>query len=137
MSAYGFGAILADDMGLGKTVQMIAVLEDEKLCHPDQISLIITPASLIFNWQDEIQKFSKHLKCLCIHGSAAQRQNKILSMHDYDVIVTSYDYLRRDHTYYENQVFNYIILDEAQYIKNHTTKSANVVKALKLSLIHI
>lgn len=131
MSAYGFGAILADDMGLGKTVQMIAVLEDEKLCHPDQISLIITPASLIFNWQDEIQKFSKHLKCLCIHGSAAQRQNKILSMHDYDVIVTSYDYLRRDHTYYENQVFNYIILDEAQYIKNHTTKSANVVKALK------
>lgn len=131
MSAYGFGAILADDMGLGKTVQMIAVLEDEKLQNPDSISLIVTPASLIFNWQDEIHKFSNNLHCLCIHGSVAQRQNKILSMSEYDVIVTSYDYLRRDHEYYEKHVFNYIILDEAQYIKNHTTKNASVVKALK------
>ena len=114
MSAYGFGAILADDMGLGKTVQMIAVLEDEKLQNPDSISLIVTPASLIFNWQDEIHKFSNNLHCLCIHGSVAQRQNKILSMSEYDVIVTSYDYLRRDHEYYEKHVFNYIILDEAQ-----------------------
>ena len=130
MSAYGFGGILADDMGLGKSVQMISVLEDEALRHPGSISLIITPASLIFNWQDEITKFAQHLNCLCIHGSASQRQASILTIQEYDVIVTSYDYLRRDHELYQHHTFSYIVLDEAQYIKNHTTKNANAVKSL-------
>lgn len=130
MSAYGFGGILADDMGLGKTLQMICLLEDEKNQHPDSISLIITPASLIFNWQEEIQKFSKKLHCLCVHGSASKRQGQILKIQNYDVIVTSYDYIRRDHECYKNHTFAYLVLDEAQYIKNHTTKNASAVKTL-------
>lgn len=131
MSAYGFGGILADDMGLGKSVQMISVLEDEAIQHPGSISMIITPASLIFNWQDEITKFAHQLNCLCIHGSASKRQSQILTIQEYDVIVTSYDYLRRDHDLYQHHTFSYIVLDEAQYIKNHTTKNAGAVKTLK------
>lgn len=130
MCAYGFGGILADDMGLGKTLQMIAVLEDEQRLHPEQVSLIVTPASLILNWEDELSKFSSHLDCLCIHGSTAQRQLQIKEILDHDVIVTSYDYLRRDIEAYQAYQFHFIVLDEAQYIKNHTTKNANVVKAL-------
>lgn len=131
MSAYGFGGILADDMGLGKTLQMIAVLEDEKRLHPEGVSLIITPASLILNWQDEIQKFSSSLDCLCIHGQNSARQLQIKELSKHDVIVTSYDYLRRDIEAYELVQFHFIVLDEAQYIKNHTTKNASVVKRLQ------
>lgn len=128
MSEYGFGGILADDMGLGKTLQMITVLENTK---PDnKVSIVITPATLILNWQDEIKKFSTDLNVLCISGSLATRKKLIEQINNYNVIITSYDYLRRDYNLYKDYCFEYIILDEAQYIKNQTTKNAKAVKEL-------
>lgn len=128
MSNYGFGGILADDMGLGKTLQIITVLEDNK--KSNKVSIVITPATLILNWKDEIDKFSKDLKVLCVSGTLTTRKKLINQINDYDVIITSYDYLRRDFDLYKEYYFDYIILDEAQYIKNQVTKNAKAVKEL-------
>lgn len=130
MAEYGFGGILADDMGIGKTIQMITLLEDEKARHPNSISLVICPSSLILNWQSEIEKFSKTLTSLIITGSSEERKTRIANGRDYDVMITSYDYIKRDIAYYEDITFTYQILDEAQYIKNHNTKNASSVKAI-------
>lgn len=131
MSMYGFGGILADDMGLGKTLQIIAFLENERKEHAVSIALVICPASLILNWKDEIHKFSKTLSCLCVHGVSTNRLLQIKQAMQYDIIITSYDYIRRDYEAYQEFIFPYIILDEAQYIKNHTTKNAFAVKQIK------
>lgn len=128
MEHYGFSGILADDMGLGKTLQMIVYLESMKEYHMP--SLVITPASLLLNWQDEIQKFSSTLKVLCIYGQKERREEAIETLQDYDVIITSYDYIRRDIDCYEGIKFHTIILDEAQYIKNPKTRNAMSVKRL-------
>lgn len=129
ISSSGFGGILADDMGLGKTLQMIALLEANKT--KDGISIVICPSSLILNWQDEIHKFSKELKCCSVYGSLKQRKHQIHGYQEYDVLITSYDYIRRDVELYKEIYFDYIILDEAQYIKNQKTKNATSVKALQ------
>lgn len=127
MNHYHFGAILADDMGLGKTLQVIALLESEQ---GKGTSIVITPSSLVLNWKDEIEKFASTLSTLCILGNAQKRKQLIQSASNYDVLITSYDYLRRDVDLYENMQFYYIVLDEAQYIKNQKTRNAQVVKAL-------
>lgn len=131
MKHYYLGGILADDMGLGKTLQVIALLESEK--DKTHTSIVITPSSILLNWQDEIDKFTNNLSVLCILGSSAQRKSLIQQAEQYDVVITSYDYLRRDIDEYEPFTFFYKILDEAQYIKNHNTKNATVVKRLKSS----
>lgn len=128
MSEYGFGGILADDMGLGKTLQMITLLEDCK--DEEHVSIVISPATLIYNWADEINKFSKDLKTLCITGPLSSRQQAIAQIKDYDVVITSYDYIRRDYELYKDYTFYYLILDEAQYIKNQSTKNAQAVKEI-------
>lgn len=127
LSLYRFGGILADDMGLGKTLQVIALLEglEEK-----GQTLVICPASLVYNWEEEVRKFSSSLKTICITGNADQRKLRISQYQDYDLLITSYDYLKRDIDLYDAIVFNYVILDEAQYIKNHKTKNATSVKQL-------
>ncbi|WP_302759783.1 DEAD/DEAH box helicase [Amedibacillus dolichus] len=124
----GFNGILADDMGLGKTLQVIALL-DSKVS--GKTSIVICPASLIYNWEDEIHRFSKTLKCKCICGNAKQRAQGIASYSQYDVLLTSYDYIRRDIELYEAMTFYYVILDEAQYIKNQKTRNALCVKKLE------
>lgn len=128
ISAYGFGGILADDMGLGKTLQIIALLDENKAS--DKTSIVICPSSLLLNWQDEIHKFSNDLKCQCVHGPLKQRKLAISAFNDADVLITTYDYIRRDSKLYEDYQFEYIILDEAQYIKNPKTKNAVSVKSL-------
>ena len=130
MASYGFSGILADDMGIGKTIQVITLLEDEKLQHKDSISLVVCPSSLILNWQSEIEKFSSNLTSLIVHGSSDDRKVLIQNCKDYDVIITSYDYLKRDVEQYEQFDFMYLIIDEAQYIKNHNTKNALSVKQI-------
>ena len=125
----GFNGILADDMGLGKTLQVIALL-DSKVS--GKTSIVICPASLIYNWEDEIHRFSKTLKCKCICGNVKQRAQGIASYSQYDVLLTSYDYIRRDIELYEAMTFYYVILDEAQYIKNQKTRNALCVKKLKV-----
>ena len=121
-----FNGILADDMGLGKTLQVIALIEDIKSELP---CIVVAPSSLIYNWKDEVEKFSKVLNCKCILGNQENRK-KILN-EEADLYITSYDYMRRDIDLYENKEFEYVILDEAQYIKNQKTQNAISVKKLK------
>ena len=128
LTEYGFGGILADDMGLGKTLQVIALLDERRA--KGGVSVVVAPASLILNWEDEIKKFSPHLRALSVYGSVDARRNALSMYEDYDVLITSYDYIRRDLALYEKISFEYVILDEAQYIKNQGTKSAQSVKAL-------
>ncbi len=128
MEHYGFGGILADDMGLGKTLQVIVYFESMK---NEGTHLVVTPASLLLNWQDEIEKFSQNLKVLCIYGQKAERDQLIKKVQDYDVVITSYDYLRRDIDEYQDITFHSVVIDEAQYIKNPKTRNAMCVKKLK------
>lgn len=126
-----FGGILADDMGLGKTLQMIAVLLAAKEEGANGTSLIISPASLVFNWGEEFFRFAPQLNVLLLTGSQEERQKKLESCQEYDVLVTSYDLLKRDIAFYEDKQFAYEVIDEAQYIKNHTTAVAKAVKLVK------
>jgi SNF2 family DNA or RNA helicase len=120
-----FGGILADDMGLGKSLQVIALLCSEK-----SHSIIVCPTTLILNWVSEIKKFAPELKVLAVFGSLDDRQKMIEDSAKYDVVVTSYDLIRRDVDLY-TQTFDYAIADEAQFIKNPETKNAISVKKLK------
>ena len=126
----GFGGILADDMGLGKTLQMISVLLAEKQEGNTDTALIVCPASLVFNWAAELDKFAPELKYLIIVGTHKERPKLIKQYQDYDVVITSYDLIKRDITHYEDCSFGYQVLDEAQYIKNHTTAAAKSVKLI-------
>jgi len=130
MAGYGLGGILADDMGIGKTIQVIALLQDEKTAYTDFSALVVCPSSLLLNWQNEIDKFSDNLSSIIISGNSEERKALIHSYQNYDIIITSYDYLKRDIDEYEDIVFTYHILDEAQYIKNHATKNALSVKQI-------
>lgn len=129
MHRYGFGGILADDMGLGKTLQVIAFLESER--QQGRTSIVVVPSSVLYNWEDEVRKFASDLEVCCITGSQAKREELIRSSMDMDLLITSYDYLKRDIAYYENRTFFYKILDEAQYIKNQRTMNATSTKRLK------
>ncbi|HIZ78654.1 MAG TPA: SNF2 helicase associated domain-containing protein [Candidatus Lachnoclostridium stercorigallinarum] len=127
----GFGGILADDMGLGKTVQVIALLLDERERRTEQKpSLIVCPASLVYNWENELEKFGPSLKVLLVTGNAAQRREAASHAGEYDVVITSYDLLRRDLELYGDLEFRYQIIDEAQYIKNAGTLNAKAAKAV-------
>lgn len=127
MNDLHFGGILADDMGLGKTIQIMSLLESNE----DHFSIIICPASLILNWLDEFNKFSSHLKVTCVMGNAKERKEIIKNYREFDVMITSYDYIRKDYELYKDIVFDFIVLDEAQYIKNQKTKNAIAVKSLE------
>ena len=133
LDKYKFGGILADDMGLGKTLQIITILQDEK--NNAQIhkpSLVVCPSSLCLNWKNEVEKFGEGIKTLVINGSLIERKNQIKSSNNYDLVVTSYDLLKRDlDIYLENNIkFRYQIADEAQYIKNSNTQNARTLKEI-------
>lgn len=126
LSENGFGGILADDMGLGKTLQVISLLS-----HKKSSAIIVCPTTLLLNWQEEIDKFAPWLKTIIVIGSQPERKNLIENRGDCDVIITSYDLIRRDVELYENITFDYAVADEAQNIKNPETKNAQAVKSLK------
>lgn len=131
LEEYHLGGILADDMGLGKTLQVIAVLLAAKLEEKKGTSLVVTPASLVYNWGEELKRFAPELSCCFITGNQEERAAKLEAYRDFDVLVTSYDLLKRDIANYEDKEFYYQIIDEAQYIKNHTTAAARAVKCIK------
>ena len=131
LEAWNLGGILADDMGLGKTLQTIAVLLAAKQEGKTGTSLIVSPAALVFNWEEEIQKFAPELHAVAVAGTQAERQKKIEAYTDADVLITSYDLLKRDIALYEEKQFEYQVIDEAQYIKNHTTSAAKAVKVIR------
>lgn len=127
---YGFGGILADDMGLGKTLQMISVLLTAKENRKLGVALIVSPASLVYNWKEEFSKFAPKLNVTLVVGNQDERAEIIHNHQNSDVLVTSYDLLKRDIAEYEGVKFNYQILDEAQYIKNYNTAAAKSVKII-------
>ena len=132
MSEYGFGGILADDMGLGKTLQIIALILGEKEMGQMSLpSLVICPTSLVLNWEIELNRFAPSLKVLVVMGSAEERRLLLEQTAQYDVVLTSYELLKRDIDSYENISLKYCIADEAQYIKNANTLNAKALKMLK------
>ena len=133
LDRYKFGGILADDMGLGKTIQIISILLDYKQnSNERKASIVISPSSLSLNWKNEIEKFAPSLNIKVIRGTALERKEIIENIDKYDLIITSYDLLKRDIDIYEKQNYNFrfIIADEAQYLKNNNTKNAKAIKQL-------
>lgn len=133
LDEYKFGGILADDMGLGKTLQLISVIlsyvQEENEPKP---SIVVCPSSLTLNWENEVNKFAGSLETLVIRGTLAERKKQIRSIPNYNIVITSYDLLKRDIEIYEelNYEFKYIIADEAQYIKNNNTQNAKAIKKI-------
>ena len=134
LDAYGFGGILADEMGLGKTIQIIALLLDEKRQGGGR-TLIVCPASLVYNWENEIVRFAPELSVAAAAGSQGEREQlfeRLSAEKDggTDVVITSYDLLKRDLAFYRSMDFRYQIIDEAQYIKNAATQASRAVKSV-------
>ena len=136
LDEYKLGGILADDMGLGKTIQLLAVImsyvensKDEK----KNPVLVVCPSSLTLNWKEEANKFTPSLSTLVISGDSKERENLISIIDKYNIVITSYDLLKRDINLYKKHdyTFRYIIADEAQYIKNNNTQNAKVIKEIK------
>ena len=150
LARYHFGGILADDMGLGKTLQVIALLTafyqektEQKAAGNEGSgselplpSLIVCPASLVYNWGQEFARFSPEIRVLLIAGTAKERQEQLEEQMRMEasegaqVIITSYDLLKRDREAYLGRTFEYEIIDEAQVIKNAKTQGAKAVKEI-------
>ncbi|MGY3714697.1 DEAD/DEAH box helicase [Sutcliffiella cohnii] len=132
LSTFGFGGILADDMGLGKTLQSITYLLAERLENPDsQPALVVTPSSLVYNWKYELERFAPSLKIAVVSGTKAERKETFTSDKDIDVYITSYPLIRQDSNEWNAREFSILLLDEAQAIKNDTTKIAKTIKSLQ------
>ncbi|THF80774.1 DEAD/DEAH box helicase [Cohnella fermenti] len=135
LSFYRFGGILADDMGLGKTLQSIAYMvsereEQQAAAGERRPSLVVCPASLVYNWESEIRKFAPQLRTSVVAGAKAEREGMLEQDIDsaVDVIITSYPLLRRDIEFYEGKPFGILILDEAQAFKNRSSQTAQTLK---------
>lgn len=125
-----FGGILADDMGLGKTLQTLALLQGEfDAGRMDQPTLVVVPTSLLGNWQAEAQRFTPGLRLLVLHGK--QRAQKFSEIANAHVVVTSYPLAVRDIAVLAVNQWHYLILDEAQRIKNSRSQAASALKSLQ------
>ncbi|MDF2673441.1 MAG: helicase [Clostridiales bacterium] len=122
----GLGGILGDEMGLGKTLQAICFI----LSNRGSKSLIVAPTSLIYNWTSEFQKFAPSVTVAAVNGSKEDREIIINSIENYDVVITTYNLLKRDLESYKLIEFDYCILDEAQNIKNPNSQNATAVKEI-------
>jgi len=129
LRAHGLHGILADDMGLGKTVQALALLLREKEAgRLDRPCLIVVPTSLVFNWEAEARRFAPALRVLPLHGAGRKRHfHEIASA---DLVLTTYALLRWDREVLATRDYHYVILDEAQAIKNDRTQVAHLVRHL-------
>lgn len=121
----------------GKTVQVLAVVlsyvnNQKEKGQKVKPSMVVCPSSLTLNWLGETQKFTPTLKALVINGNALERERKIKDIEGYDIIISSYDSLKRDIELYEEKAyeFKYMIADEAQYIKNNNTQNAKAIKKI-------
>jgi len=125
----GWGGCLADDMGLGKTLQTISFLQFVKEKYPGCTQLVICPTSLIFNWEGELQKFAPSLKFRRHYGT--QRELTDEHIEDVDVVLTSYGVVRNDIEQLSGVLWQYIILDESQSIKNPDARSTRAILQLR------
>jgi superfamily II DNA or RNA helicase len=129
---FGLGGCLADDMGLGKTVQVLALLEsrrERRAAEGLPPSLVVVPRSLVFNWMAEAAQFTPELRVLDHTG--AGRAGAAASFIDHDVVLTTYGTLRRDIALLKEKRFDYLILDEAQAIKNASSQTAKAARLLR------
>ncbi|MDQ6422695.1 DEAD/DEAH box helicase [Paenibacillus sp. LHD-117] len=136
LAAYRFGGILADEMGLGKTVQSIAFLLSvvQDIRASGKPALIVSPASLMYNWRGELERFAPGLVAVIADGSKEEREDALdwtAGGQTPDVVIVSYPLLRRDRDLYAAQRFHTLILDEAQAFKNANTQTAEAVRALQ------
>lgn len=148
LQSSGLGGCLADDMGLGKTIQTLALLQLNKenmnvpertvINHPVTlfdippvrlISLIIVPATIVHNWENEIMRFVPGMKVN--HHKGARRERNSSSFSNYDIILSSYHTVRQDIDFLSSFKFHYIILDESQYIKNPASRVYKSITRLK------
>jgi superfamily II DNA or RNA helicase len=129
LRATGAGGVLADDMGLGKTIETIALFAQEKAARrTDRPSLIVAPTSLVENWRRELARFAPHLGCVPIHGPG--RRASYDRIPRADVVVTSYPLLVRDAQRLSRFAWHYLVLDEAQTIKNRRSLAATAARSL-------
>jgi SNF2 family DNA or RNA helicase len=127
---YGFGGCLADDMGLGKTVQMLALFQERKRERKQKRpSLVVVPKSLMFNWVQEIERFTPNLSCMEYTGQ--DRSALLPDIPDTDLVLTTYGTLRRDIVELKEFEFDYAVLDEAQTIKNAASQAAKAARLLQ------
>ncbi|MBD1392367.1 DEAD/DEAH box helicase [Mucilaginibacter sp. ZB1P21] len=126
---FNFGGCLADDMGLGKTMQIIAFILSQRDKVQHNTNLLVVPTSLIFNWQQEVQKFAPSIRIHTIYG--ADRIKSTDGFDQYELILTSYGTLLADVNFIKKYLFNYIFLDESQNIKNPDSQRYKSVRLLK------
>ncbi len=127
---YSFAGILADDMGLGKTIQTLAhLLIEKQQGRMREPSLIIAPTSLLSNWRREAERFTPDLNMLILQGT--ERKQLFYKIRDYDLIMTTYPLLPRDEETLLEHRYHYLILDEAQIVKNPHSKGAQIVRQIK------
>ena len=131
LSGAGFNGILADDMGLGKTIQALSLLLWEQEQGRDVHALVVCPASLQLNWLAESKKFAPSLVSASLMGSAKERMALIQAENRPNLLITSYDQLRRDVQAYQGMAFSHVLLDEAQNIKNASSQAAKAVKTIQ------
>jgi len=128
LRTFGFGGCLADDMGLGKTVQVLALLEARREAQAGP-SLVVVPRSLVFNWLQEAERFAPSLRILVHQGPDRDRDAR--RMTEFDVVITTYGTLRRDALLLRDVEFDYLVVDEAQAIKNAATASAKAARVVR------
>jgi len=129
MDDFNFGACLADDMGLGKTIQIIAFILLQRSKQAHNTNLIVVPASLLFNWQAEVEKFAPSIRMLTQYGST--RAGNSREFDRYEIVLTTYGMLLSDIGVLKNYHFNYIFLDESQAIKNPGSQRYKAARILK------
>ncbi len=130
LDEFGWGGCLADDMGLGKTLQMLTFLKGQIDKHPDQTNLVVVPTSLVYNWAREIEKFVPDIKFLVYYGTG--RSKDILQeIPKYNIVITSYGILVNEIETFIKHTFRYIVLDEAQAIKNVASQRYKAVNLLQ------
>ncbi len=121
--------------GYGKTIQIISIMESyiENCKENKKPIMVVCPSSLSLNWFAEIEKFAGNIKGIVIRGSATTRKEQIKNIQNYDVVITSYDLLKRDIEVYNESdyEFRYLIADEAQYMKNSNTQNAKAIKQIR------
>nr|WP_040924884.1 DEAD/DEAH box helicase [Saccharibacillus kuerlensis] len=133
LAHYRLGGVLADDMGLGKTIQSIAYLMSvlPEIRQSGRPALVVAPASLLYNWRSELERFAPQICAAVADGTNSEREAVLNRAKGTDVLIVSYPLLRRDLPLYERMELHTLVLDEAQAIKNPDTQTARAVKALR------
>ncbi|MGE7774971.1 SNF2-related protein [Chitinophaga sp. NPDC101104] len=129
LDGFNFGGCLADDMGLGKTVQIIAFILSQQEKNGHATHLVVAPTSLLFNWQEELQRFAPSLSVQLHYG--ANRLKSADSAGDFDVVLTSYGTLISDIGFLKTFRFGYVFLDESQAIKNPNSERYKAARLLQ------